>query len=115
MSKLDPEWDRMVGVTKSRFSGAFTEIITNRFVTAYKDFYIKEVIYNDPATIVIWSDGDKTIAKCAEGDEYNPEAGLSICILKKLIGGAKLYNIFEDWLPVQGNRVSLKYVRKKHK
>ena len=47
--------------------------------------YIKEVIYSNPATIVIWSDKTKTICKAVEDDTYNPEAGLAICILKKVL------------------------------
>ena len=30
-----------------------------------KDPKIKNVIFNDPATIVFWSDGTKTIVKCS--------------------------------------------------
>ena len=47
---------------------------------------IKEVIYNDPATIIIWSDGTKTVAKCEGGDVYDREKGFYICLLKELLG-----------------------------
>ena len=41
---------------------------------------IKDVIFNDPATIVIWKDGTKTVVKCQTetGDTYNKELGLAI-------------------------------------
>lgn len=78
--------------------------------------YIKKVIYSNPATIVLWSDGTKTIAKCSEHDTYSPEAGLSICILKKLVGGTTLYNIFADWSSYEDNAIiEVKDVRKNHK
>ncbi len=47
---------------------------------------IKRVIFNDPATIVFWNDGTKTVVKCMEGDTYSPEVGLAMCISKKMLG-----------------------------
>lgn len=44
------------------------------------------VIYNDPATIIIWKDGSKTVVKCMEGDEYDPEKGFAMAYLKKVLG-----------------------------
>lgn len=81
--------------------------------------YIKEVIYRNPATIILWSDGTKTVAKCSASDDYSMETGLSICIAKKLIGGTKLKKIFNDWLPEQQSfiesRVTLRDVIKRSK
>lgn len=50
---------------------------------------INKVIFNPPATIVMWSDGDKTIVKCQEGDEFDPEKGLAMACMKKLLGTNK--------------------------
>lgn len=47
---------------------------------------IDRVIYNDPATIIIWKDGSKTVVKCMEGDEFDPEKGFAMCYLKKVLG-----------------------------
>ena len=47
---------------------------------------IKKVIFNNPATIVLWSDGTKTIVKCQDGDIYDKEKGLALAICKKAIG-----------------------------
>lgn len=41
---------------------------------------IKKVIFNDPATIVFWEDGTKTIVKCQEGVTFDPEKGLAMAI-----------------------------------
>ena len=79
-----------------------------------KSFAIKEVIYSNPATIVFWDDNTKTVAKCSPVDEYSPETGLAICVLKKIVGGAAIKNMFDDWIPTSGNRVALKDVRRKH-
>lgn len=44
------------------------------------------VIYNDPATIVFWDDGSKTVIKCLDGDVYSEEAGFALCFMKKHTG-----------------------------
>lgn len=50
----------------------------------FKQPKIKKVIYNDPATIVLWNDGTKTVVKCMEGDTFSQEMGLAMCICKKV-------------------------------
>ena len=61
---------------------------------------IKKVIFNDPATIVFWSDGSKTVVKCQDGDIYDPEKGLAMAISKKALGNKGNYcNEFKKWLP----------------
>ena len=47
---------------------------------------IKKVIFSKPATIVFWSDNTKTVVKCADGEEYNEEVGLAMCIAEKYCG-----------------------------
>jgi len=60
---------------------------------------IKRVIFNDPATIVIWSDGTKTVVKCDDRDEFDPEKGLAMAICKKHFGGGFYNDIFRKWIP----------------
>ena len=61
---------------------------------------IKKVVFNDPATIVFWSDGTKTVVKCGENDEYDPEKGLAMAIAKRALGNhGNYYNEFKKWLP----------------
>lgn len=50
---------------------------------------IEKVIFNDPATIVIWSDDSKTVVKCCEDDTFDPEKGLAMAISKKALGDLK--------------------------
>lgn len=60
---------------------------------------IKNVIFNDPATIVFWVDGTKTVVKCQEGDIYDPEKGLAMAISRKALGNRHdYYNVFKKWL-----------------
>ena len=63
-------------------------------------FYIKDVIFNDPATIVLWADGTKTVVKCQDGDIYSKETGLALCIAKKALGNKGNFNeVFKKWIP----------------
>lgn len=61
---------------------------------------IKKVVFNNPATIVFWNDGTKTVVKCEERDTYDPEKGLAMAIARKALGNkGNYYDIFEKWLP----------------
>lgn len=61
---------------------------------------IQNVIFNDPATIVLWNDGTKTVVKRGKNDTYDPEKGLAMAISKKALGNqGNYYDIFKKWLP----------------
>lgn len=53
---------------------------------------IQDVIFNDPATIIKWADGTKTVVKSQDGDVYDPEKGLAMAIAKKALGNKGNYN-----------------------
>lgn len=58
---------------------------------------ILDVIFNEPATIVFWADGTKTVVK-AIYDEFDPEKGLAMAIAKKALGNkGNYFNIIERW------------------
>ena len=60
---------------------------------------IKKVIFNDPATIVIWGDGTKTVVK-RDCELYDPEKGLAMAIAKKALGNkGNYYETFKKWVP----------------
>ena len=60
---------------------------------------IKDVIFNPPATVVLWEDGTKTVVKCQPNDTYSKETGLAMAICKKAYGGKGAYNdVFGKWL-----------------
>lgn len=54
--------------------------------TVSESIGIKKVIFNDPATIVFWNDGTKTVVKCKEGDLFTYEMGIYAATLKKIFG-----------------------------
>lgn len=65
-----------------------------------KTYGIKRVIFNDPATVVYWLDGTKTVVKCQPGDTYSKETGLALCIAKKFLGNKGNFNdVFNQWIP----------------
>ena len=68
---------------------------------------ITKVIFNDPATIVIWSDGTKTVVKCDERDEFDPEKGLAMAICKKHFGGGFYNDIFKKWIPEETPEIEI--------
>lgn len=68
---------------------------------------ISKVIFNDPATIVFWSDKSKTVVK-AERDKFDPEKGLAMAISKKFLGNqGNYYNTFKKWLPKEDTKDEL--------
>lgn len=55
---------------------------------------IKNVIFNPPATIVFWTDGTKTVVKCQNGEEFDPEKDITMAFFKKMHGNNGHY--FEE-------------------
>lgn len=59
---------------------------------------IKQVIFNDLATIVVWWDDVKTVVKCQEGDTFDKEKGLAMAICKRLYGNKSNFNnLIKKW------------------
>lgn len=77
------------------------KLVTNN----YAEFAtgIKKVIFNGPATIVIWVDGSKTVVKCAEGDGYSKFSGLAIAMCKRMYGKDFKW-IFNHFIPKEETR-----------
>ena len=92
---------------KSDISHEEVKEVIRRFV---KDIYglqapalinrleIEKVIFNEPATIVFWSDGSKTVVKCAN-EEFDKEKGLAMAICKRVLGNkGNYFNEFRKWI-----------------
>ncbi len=93
-------------------------MIEDKPIAAYG---IENVIFQNPATIVFWSDGTKTVVNCMDNveikkkvvdgkevtirkpkkaDTYSEEAGLAMAIVKKWAGNNGNYNnIFREFIP----------------
>lgn len=58
----------------------------------FADFKNKElkperiIFQNNYATIVYWNDGTKTIVKRSENDEFIPEVGFAMALVKRMYG-----------------------------
>lgn len=60
---------------------------------------IKDVKFANPATIVFWKDGTKTVVKAQGDEQYVPEVGLAMCICKKVMGNTRdYYRVFKHWM-----------------
>lgn len=59
---------------------------------------ICKVIFNDPATVVLWSDGTKTVVKCGPEDTFDTEKGLAMAIVKKMAGNDnRFHKVFKQY------------------
>lgn len=57
---------------------------------------IDRVIFNDPATIILWKDGTKTVVKRSDDDIWDPEKGFCMAIIKKLYGRTSFIKRFME-------------------
>lgn len=59
---------------------------------------INRVIFNDPVTVVFWTDGSKTVVKAAN-EPFDKEKGLAMAIAKKALGNkGNYYNQIRKWV-----------------
>lgn len=87
------------GIYKNEGRGKRMEILSPNDLLLKESFYIKKVIKNDPALVVFWKDGSKTVVKAAEGEAYDPEKGLAMAITKKVYGNNyKYYDHIKRWI-----------------
>ena len=64
---------------------------------------IDRVIFNDPATIILWKDGSKTVVKRSDDDVWDPEKGFCMAVIKKLYGRTSFIKRFmepEEEMPI---------------
>ena len=47
---------------------------------------IDRVVFSEPATIVFWTDGTKTVVKCMPGEKFEKYAGFMAACMKKMFG-----------------------------
>lgn len=74
------------------FPWAYTETVSWKDNELKKiDRKIDRVIFNDPATIIIWKDGTKTVVK-AQDEKFDKEKGLLMAIMKYLNNNESNFN-----------------------
>ena len=85
----------------------FAEIGTDEM----KNVDVKKIIFSGPKTIVLWSDGTKTIVSMSKDElRFDPEAAFCAAYTKKMFGSnSKIKRIikeksnYEDWKEKDGN------------
>lgn len=89
------------GLTSAAYSNGICLNATKTKPTPIFNAYdsIKDVKFANPATIVFWKDGTKTVVKAQGDEEYVPEVGLAMCICKKVMGNTRdYYRVFKHWM-----------------
>lgn len=82
----------------SEACGAYYDAIARASEKCQSAVRIEKVVFNAPATIVMWADGTKTVVKC-DNETFDPEKGLAMAISKKALGNkGNYYNTFTKWL-----------------
>ena len=56
---------------------------------------IEKIIYNKPATIVYFNDGDKQVVKTSPNDAFNHIDGVLMCIIKKSCSSEEIYRVIK--------------------
>jgi hypothetical protein len=58
---------------------------------------VEKVLFRDPATIVWFSDGTKSVAICGYDDIYDRETGVAICLCKRMLGNKEYRELMDEW------------------
>ena len=80
---------------------------TNKLCAARCCNEIKKVIFHDPATIVYWNDGTKTVVK-SHGERFDPEKGLAIINMSgeaSIVGTSRRFNVPAEDIPITNDAV----------
>lgn len=89
--------------TRCGETGAVDRLLNKQWLDKRPHFlgitpYADRVILHDPAVVVYWNDGTKTVAK-AQNERYDPEKGLAMCFVKKMLDtNGKTLTVFNKLL-----------------
>lgn len=73
---------------------------------------IKRVIFNNDATIVLFSDGTKAVTKRLPDEEDNKEHALAMALVKSVYGKNYFKDIFERFLPATETETEIRPLQK---
>lgn len=48
---------------------------------------IKNFVCNGNTCVIVWEDGERTLARCGEGETFDRYTGFMACVCKRLFGG----------------------------
>jgi hypothetical protein len=96
--KGDNKQDLVVGRGYAKSMNTSIASTTFSFSMDYRH-QIKKVIFNDPATIIFWEDGSKTVVKCQPDDKYDKMTGFAMACAKYMFGNeGNYYEVFKKWV-----------------
>jgi hypothetical protein len=62
---------------------------------------IKDVIFSDRVTVILWKDGTKTMVRAGKHEDYDPEKGFAMAVCKKMFGNeGNYYEVFKKYVPI---------------
>ena len=64
------------------------------YVNPTDRFRIKDILFNGPATVVIWMDGTKTVVKLQNDEVYDQEKAIAMAISRRALGEEGYYSVF---------------------
>lgn len=86
LDRLSDERNYWTTISSSNWDHPYQTVQTREAKVMFKDVLndIKQVIFNEPATIVIFKDGSKVCVKCTKNDKFDKEVGLIYALVKRL-------------------------------
>lgn len=101
MSTNDSYWTCMSNNSKNVWRDLASNTTTSLYVvTALRCEDIEKVIFNDPATVMLFKDGTKVVVKKKADEEWNPVIGLTMCMAKYVCGNDESFHkIIKKCLP----------------
>ena len=87
---------------ENRINGVRSTLISTEkaLMRERKKYDVDKIIFNPPATVVIWKDGTKTIVKCGEDEVFDHEVGVAMCFMKKIFGSRSAFKrTVKEYLP----------------
>ena len=108
------QWDEVRSLTEAAVP-ILSDIKMQLNLNYMPDLTIKDVIFNPPATIILWMDGTKTVVKDQGEVFYDPEKGMAMAVAKKAFGNqGNYYNQFKKYIDIwekkQENESAKSYV-----
>jgi hypothetical protein len=82
-------------ITRNNIPFPFCDMSAPKKKDLYNLMNIKSVIFNPPATIVLWEDGTKTVVKC-HNEPFDKEKGLAMALLRAKHGSG-IRKLFKKW------------------
>lgn len=83
---LVPERDCVPGKMNVYVDAPKIGTLVYRDMRESRKFVAEKVVFNPPATVVLWADGTKTVVKCDPEDTFNETTGVALCYMKKALG-----------------------------